>query len=181
MEELHSCLSERRRRCHAALMSVSGAVIDVIVLKLRRPSVLRREGLAPLGGGDAHNQPATAAAAVLTEKKLPLQIFPTAANKIQMPQPELFVPGSFPPSFPSLFLFSLLLSSPLPIRRRLFANNCQRSPLSFRATNHLLSSFHLPQLLRYSPPRDSSIVYSFFLPLSFLLSAATTPDPSIPK
>lgn len=116
MEELHSCISERRGRRHAALMSVNGGVIDVIVLKLRRPSVLRREGLAPFdGGGLVVRISAAAAAAVLTEKKLPLQIFPTAANKIQMPEPELFVPDSFPPSLPPLPA-PLLAPSLLPSR-----------------------------------------------------------------
>lgn len=51
VEELYFCLSELQGSCHTVLISVK-AVIDVIVLKFLRPSVLLWEGLAPLVGSE---------------------------------------------------------------------------------------------------------------------------------
>lgn len=101
------------------------------------------------------------AADVLTEKKLPFQIFPTAANKIQMLDWSCFClpPTSFSPSTPSsalLHLFSALLVLP---------HSSTMLIIYFTVS----STFH-PISLSFTPPPPSSPCHPSILAASFLSS-----------
>lgn len=83
------------------------------------------------------------AADVLTEKKLPFQIFPTAANKIQMLDWSCFLPL---PLLPSISLFLSLSLAPSSVLPHPFLCPLPTTPRPFTFANHLFSCFHLALL-----------------------------------
>lgn len=104
LDDLYSCLSERRGFCCTELISVRA--VDVIVLKFWRPSVLLWEGPALHVVSEVVICSITLLPTCSQRKKktkLPFQIFPTAANKFQMLDFSCFSRLS-----PSLVVFPLL-------------------------------------------------------------------------